>query len=149
MVLKQEEIKENFKITLIDKHSANGEKSESKTEVMGELNFAQNGYVIRYMENAGDFSGCVTKLLVKEPDTVRLSRGGELSLDLLLEEGKRHNCFYDTPFGKLQMGVYTKFVKSEMKENGGKLSFGYSLDIGGGEVSDNELIIDVKEIHNV
>ena len=144
-----ENLNENYKITIVDKHSSNGEKSESKSELMGDLNYAQNGYIIRYVEHAGDFAGAMTKIFVKEPDTVRLSRGGELALEILLEGGKRHSCFYDTPFGKLQMGVFAKSVCSRMTEHGGRLSFSYTLDVGGGEVSENELIIDVKEIHNV
>ena len=77
---------------------------------------------------------------------MRLSRGGSFGLDLVLEKGKRHNCAYDTPYGRLQMGVYAKKIDSKMAEDGGNLKFAYSLDIGGGEVSDNELEVIVKEL---
>ncbi len=141
-----ENFEEQYKITIKDKHTVGGEVSESTTELFGDLNVAKNGYIIRYTEHDGDFAGTTTKIFVIEPDSVRLSRGGRYGLDLVLERGKRHNCAYDTPYGSLQMGVYAKNVDSKMSECGGNLKFAYSLDIGGGEVSDNELEVIVKDL---
>ena len=106
----------------------------------------KNGYIIKYDEHEGDFAGTTTKIFVIEPNSVHLSRGGSYGLDLVLEKGKRHSCAYDTPYGRLQMGVYAKKIDSKMTSDGGNLKFAYSLDIGGGEVSDNELEVTVKEV---
>ena len=141
-----ENFNEQYKIIIKDKHTVAGEVSESTTELFGNLDVAKNGYIIRYTEHEGDFAGTTTKIFVVEPNSVRLSRGGSYGLDLVLERGKRHNCAYDTPYGRLQMGVYAKDVDSKMSENGGNLKFAYSLDIGGGEVSDNELEVIVKDL---
>ncbi|MBQ1451116.1 MAG: DUF1934 domain-containing protein [Clostridia bacterium] len=141
-----ENFDENYKIIIRDRHTVAGEVSESTTELFGELAVAQGGYVIRYNEHEGDFAGTTTNISVMGPDSLRLSRGGSFGIDFLLEEGKRHNCFYDTPYGRLEMGVYAKKIDSDMKDNGGNLKFAYSLDIGGGEVSENELELEVREM---
>ncbi len=145
----QKSLNDNFKITINDKHFANGEIDETTTDVAGEFVFGKNGYTIKYLDNEGTFEGSVTKIMVMEPDIVRVSRGGDMAIELLLENDKRHNCVYDTPFGNLQMAVYTEYVKSDMTSNGGRLSFKYSIDVGGEQLSDNELFIEVKERKNV
>jgi len=142
-----ENFKEQYKIIIKDRHTVAGEVSECTTELFGDLNVAKNGYTIKYDEHEGDFAGTTTKIFVVEPNSsVRLSRGGSYGLDIVLEKGKRHNCAYDTPYGRFQMGVYAKKIDSKMSEDGGNLKFSYSLDIGGGEVSDNELELEVKEV---
>lgn len=137
---------EQYKITINDRHTATGDVSQSTIELFGDLDISKNGYVIKYDEHEGDFAGTTTKIVVIEPNTVRLSRGGSYGLDLVLEKGKRHNCAYDTPYGRLQMGVYAKMIDSKMALGGGVLKFSYTLDIGGGEVSDNELEVIVKTV---
>ena len=137
---------EQYKIIIHDRHIVAGEVSESTTELYGDFAVAQDGYVIRYNEHEGDFAGTTTHISVLGPDSLHLSRGGSYGLSFLLEKGKRHNCFYDTPYGRLEMGVYAQRIDSAMNDKGGNLSFAYSLDIGGGEVSENELEVEVKEL---
>ncbi len=142
--MQPEEIAENYKITIYDKHTIGGETSESKTELMGNLDLTNGGYTICYAEHAGDFAGTVTEIFVNEPGSVRMLRGGDFSTELILECGKRHNCCYETPYGSLLMGVYAHEINSSMENMGGDLTFAYSLDVGGGEISENELKINVK-----
>lgn len=142
--MQPEEIAENYKITIYDKHTIAGETSESKTELMGNLDLTKDGYTICYAEYAGDFAGTVTEIYVNEPGSVRMLRGGDFSTELILECGKRHNCCYETPYGSLLMGVYAHEINSAMENMGGDLTFSYSLDVGGGELSENELKINVR-----
>lgn len=143
---RSENLNEQYKIIIRDRHTVAGEVSESTTELYGDLARSNDGYVIRYNEHEGDFAGTTTNISVFGPDSIHLSRGGSFGINFMLEEGKRHNCFYDTPYGRLEMGVYARKVDSKLNEDGGVLSFAYSLDIGGGEVSENELEVEVKEL---
>ena len=144
-----ENLDERYKITIYDKHVVAGEKSEATTSLMGSLNISQNGYTISYREHAGDLAGTVTNIRVTEPNLICLHRDGAYETDLILELQKRHNCHYDTPYGGFMMGVYAHSMESSMDISGGMLNFSYSLDVGGGEVSTNELRIKVKEMPNV
>ena len=139
------ELKNGYKITLVDRHSVLGEKSESTIIVKGDLDFTPEEYTITYLEHAGDMAGCTTKIRVKKGVHVQVSRSGAYSTDLVLELGKRHNCQYATPYGSLLMGIYTSLVESSMTEQGGSLRFKYSIDIGGGEVTENDLEIIIKK----
>ncbi len=140
------DLKENYKITIKDKHHIDGEKAESTIQVFGDLVLSDDGYTISYTEHAGAFAGCVTSIKVtNDPNTLYLSRAGSYATDLLLEPRKRHSCQYDTPFGSILMGVYAYKIDSDMKSSGGELDFAYCLDVDGGTVSENELKISVQE----
>ena len=41
------------------------------------------------------------------------------------------------------LGVFAQRVDSDMNENGGRLEFDYTLDLGAGVVSENYLVITV------
>lgn len=139
-------LKENYKITIKDKHYIAGEKAESTTQVFGDLFLSEDGYTISYTEHAGEFAGCLTNIKVtNEPNTLYLSRAGTYATELLLEPKRRHSCQYDTPFGSIMMGVYAYKIDSDMKSSGGELDFAYCLDIDGGTVSENELTVSVRE----
>lgn len=142
----EKELKENYRITIRDKHYIAGEKAERETQVFGDLFLSEDGYTISYTEHAGEFAGCVTNIKVtSEPKMLCLSRVGSFATDLMLEPGKRHSCQYDTPFGSVLMGVYAYKIDSDMKSSGGELDFAYCLDIDGGTVSENELKISLQE----
>ena len=137
------------KITVRDKHITHEGVDEGISEYQGEFVCTENGYTIKYFEHEGEFADMPIKILVMPPDTARIIRGGEMTYDFLLEAGKRHKCAYGTPFGILEMGVFTKKIESKMTETGGKLNLAYTFDVGGGEIFDNELLIEVKELPNV
>jgi uncharacterized beta-barrel protein YwiB (DUF1934 family) len=62
---------------------------------------------------------------------------------VIIEKDRRHTCFYQTPFGELMMGVYTKNIFTDMNENGGTLRFSYTIDFNNDLASENDLDISV------
>ena len=75
-----------------------------------------------------------------------MTREGNYTSELIIEQDKRHNCYYSTPFGDFMMGIYAKRVDSNMKSDGGTLSLEYTLDFNSDLASKNQLTINVKEI---
>ena len=141
-----------YKITIRDKHYADGEKSESEMSVFGSLTFSKDDYKISYMEHDGDLAGCVTTISVSskpdsKPDSIYMSREGSFTTNLLLEPKRRTTCHYDTPFGSMMLGVYTYKIDSDMGQSGGNLDFAYCLDVEGSTVSESKLHIGVSEVN--
>lgn len=140
------ELKENYRITIKDKHYIAGEKAESTTQLFGDLCISEDGYTISYTEHAGEFAGCLTNIKVtNDPSSLYLSRAGAYATDLLLEPRRLHSCQYDTPFGSIMMGVYAYKIDSSMDTSGGELDFAYCLDMDGSVVSENELKVSVQK----
>ena len=64
---------------------------------------------------------------------VSLSRRGAIVSDILFCEGEECHTVYAIPPYKFDMTVYTRRIRSDMKEEGGVLRLNYSMNIGGQE----------------
>lgn len=130
-------------IKIVDRHEMDGDTDGLETTLLGKLEGGRDNYTISYTEN-GELNGCKVTLKVVNGDTVIMTRSGMFETELIIQRGERHNCSYSTPAGILMLGVFAQRVESDMDENGGKLEFDYTLDLGAGVVSENYLVVSVK-----
>ncbi len=86
-----------------------------------------------------------TTVKVDENNVVTVIKGGEISHNLILEEGQRHRCEYRTPYGNMSLGIYTERVNINLNDNGGSVSVRYNIDIENELVSTNELTLNIEE----
>ena len=77
-----------------------------------------------------------------------MTRTGKYNTELIIEKDRRHTCFYETPYGELMMGVYTKNMFTDMNENGGTLRFSYTIDFNNDLASENDLTVSVNVKNN-
>lgn len=122
-----------------------GEKNE--TELLTKASFSQSGenYVISYedTETTG-FEGSVTTIKVNGSKSASIVREGTANSVLSLETGRKHYCQYGTPFGAMQIGVYTHLIKNSISKDG-KLYLKYTLDLNSSFLSDNEIIMTINQ----
>lgn len=137
-------MKKDVIIELVDRHEVDGESEGAKIVSVATIDGNEDDYTIAYSET-GDLDGCEVTLNVKNKNTVTMTRTGNMyATQLIMEQGKRHNCFYNTPAGELMLGVYAKNVFSSVNDGEGVLKFSYTLDFNSDLVSENELKIIVK-----
>ena len=107
----------------------------------------KNGHTyIKYKEYDADNPQIALDTVVKvEEDKVSIIRMGDKPSRLILQQGVRHQCHYNTVMGDLMMGVYTSAIENNLTEKGGDLVARYQLDFFADLVSDNEFHINVKE----
>ena len=105
----------------------------------------KGGYLISYEESeATGFGGAQTTLYYEEkPNRVTLTRTGSVNSQLIVEQGKRHQCSYDLGYGSMIIGVNCSVIHSTLSEAGGQIAFGYSLDLNTALTSENQVIIAV------
>ena len=84
-----------------------------------------------------------TSVLKVEPGKVTMMRSGSATR-LILEEGRRHLCLYDTGYGTLSVGVFTSSLLSSLGEQGGRIDIKYTLDIDSNLSSSNEITVEIK-----
>lgn len=84
-----------------------------------------------------------TSVLKVEPGKVTMMRQGTATR-LILEQGRRHLCLYDTGFGSFSVGVFTSELRSSLNSRGGRLRVKYTLDIDSNLSSSNEIEVVVK-----
>ncbi len=83
-----------------------------------------------------------TSVLKIEPGKVTMMRSGSATR-LILEQGRRNLCLYDTGFGTLSLGVFVSELRSSLDKQGGSLSVKYTLDIDSNLSSSNEIEVEV------
>jgi len=140
-------MKKDVMIRIKSTQTVDGQKDVIEVLTAGSFYKRNSNYYIMYDETeATGFDGAKT-LLRYEPkqNRVTMSRTGENGSQLIIEKGRRHQCNYNTGYGDLTIGVLGSSLKSELTENGGQISFCYSLDINTALTSENAVDIYVAE----
>lgn len=138
-------MKKNVMISLTSVQWQDDEKSE--TELMTKAkHFRENGWdIISYEDtSATGFEGSVTTIKVDKGRNASITREGTANSVLSLEIGRKHFCQYGTPYGNLQIGVYTHAIENTISKDG-RLYLKYTLDLNSSYLSDNEIIMTVQE----
>ena len=105
----------------------------------GTLTREQDMYVLRYQENLEDEERQVT-LRMRE-GSVTIETEGSFSSLMLFETGRRFETFYQTPWGKLNMGVFPSLVETELALEKGRAHLIYQLDFDGGSSAQHDLML--------
>ena len=137
-------MKNNVLISLTSIQWQENEKSETELLTKASLT-RENGWdIISYEDtSATGFEGSVTTIKVDDSRNASITREGTANSVLSLEIGRKHFCQYGTPYGNLQIGVYTHAIENTLAENG-RLYMKYTLDLNSSYLSDNEIIMTVQ-----
>lgn len=139
-------MKDNYIISITGTQTVDGETD--KIEVLTTGKYEENGSekIIRYVEYSAEDPTLKTdtEVVVKNHSLLTITRKGELSSQLVLEKGRRHQCHYRTPVGDMMIGVFTSSMSDTLSPLGGELKASYTLDFFGDAVSENEFYIKLK-----
>lgn len=137
-------MKNNVMISLTSIQIQDNDKNE--TELLTKAIVSKSGGcdVISYEDTqATGFEGSVTTITVKGNESASIVRKGTANSVLSLETGRKHYCQYGTPYGNIQIGVYTHSINNTIAENG-RLYLKYTLDMNSSLLSDNEIIMKIN-----
>lgn len=138
-------MEEAYKITVVGKQTVDGEQDKIEVITEGDMTITDGKTVIVYPEYTQDTPAQRTDTTVTlENGVLSIDRQGEMSSHLILEQGVRHECLYQTPMGQMFIGIFTDSIKNDLDENGGTINAAYQLDFNRTVVSYNEFHISVK-----
>ena len=139
--------KREILLTIKDRHVQGGDSDSSELITTGTFEGTADDYCICYAEQDEALKDCVTTLHVEGERRVTLVRTGSTTAEMILEQHKRHNCHYNTPYGGFILGVYAKQITSRVLPDQacGALAFRYTLDFNSANSTENELNIFFKE----
>lgn len=136
-------MREDYTINIKGRQQYEDDEGEITLSTMGTYRQRDGVRFIAYKEYDEDNPKVAhTAVLKVEPGKVTMSRSGS-STRLILEEGRRHLCLYDTGFGSLTVGVFTSSLRESLGHKGGSLEIKYTLDIDSNLSSSNELQVEV------
>ena len=79
---------------------------------------------------------------------VELTRNGLVNVHMVFQENKKNMSNYNTPFGQILVGIDTKRINIEEKENNIVVDVDYALDINYEFLSDCHIKIDIRSKEN-
>ncbi|MCD7810711.1 MAG: DUF1934 domain-containing protein [Ruminococcus sp.] len=133
----------NVIISLMSIQWQNGEKSETELITKANCRIDDDCSVISYEDTpATGFEGSTTTIKT-DGKTASIVRSGTANSSLNLEKEKKHFCQYGTPYGMLQIGVFTHLIEDNLQKDG-SLRLKYTLDLNSSYLSDNEIILKIK-----
>lgn len=137
-------MKENIAISLKSIQWIDNDKTETELFTKAVLEKKEDAVFIRYDDtSATGFEGSVTTIEVHGNKYASVLRRGTSNSLITLEPAKKHFCHYETPFGSMQVGVFTQKIDNKL-DTDGTLYMKYTIDINSAYISDNEIILEIK-----
>ena len=100
-------MQENYLISIIGRQNVDGELGEVRVTTVGDYIKKNGKQYIVYKEYDENQTRPRTSILKVEKDKMTMIRGDDDRNRLILENGKRLPCQYDTGFGTITIGVFT------------------------------------------
>lgn len=140
-------MKENYLINIEGTMDQSGEIDRVQLMTRGSFVRKNGSFFISYKETeATGYAGNITTVKVEmESNKVSMLRFGPAPSQLVIEPGRRHVCHYDSGYGVLSLGVAADEIDNLLTEQGGKITFSYTLDSGEAQISHNQVKITVQE----
>lgn len=123
---------------------AEPEVTELMTE--GTMSLAEDGeIVLTYQETElTGMEGTTTRFSIRD-DTVVLSRTGMVNSQLVFQRGRRNSSLYETPWGMMQVDVFTTSLAHRLDGRGGILEIKFNISVDHQVAGENQFKIRVRE----
>ena len=108
--------------------------------------FYKNGtHYIFFEEVAEGVSGVTkTQIRLKGEESLEVIKKGLSNVHMVFEKNKNSRCFYQTPFGELNLGICTSQIWVEETDNNLNIRAEYALDVNYEPLADCVIRINVK-----
>lgn len=131
----------SFKGTQDDGH----EKDVVELVTEGSYYKKGNNYYVTYSETELTGMEGTTTTLKIEGDKVTMLRFGQNNTQLIFEQGQRHLCCYETPYGAFTVGVHSRDVNVDVTDHGGNISASYLIEVDNAAVGSNDFTMQIRE----
>ena len=93
--------------------------------------YFKNGKHYVFFEEVSEGMPGVTKTQIKwkEGELLEVSKKGLSNVHMIFEKNRKNRCYYDTPFGRLNLGIFMTEMMVDEKEEEILIRAEYSLDV--------------------
>ncbi len=107
--------------------------------------FKDGKHFIFYEEMAEGISGVTkTQIRINGKDSLEVRKKGLSNVNMVFEKNKNNRCFYQTPFGQLNLGIFTTEIIVEESEDNINIRAEYAMDVNYEPLADCTIRINVK-----
>ncbi|NJP40942.1 DUF1934 domain-containing protein [Oscillospiraceae bacterium HV4-5-C5C] len=140
------DMKRDISLVITGKSWENGQTPEViKLATQGRWYRKAERTILAYRESQQSGLGkTLTTLTLNDDGSVLLLRNGENQMTMAFKEGHRHVTHLQTPFGSLQMGLFTNRVQIRQKPDGGKVHISYAVDFSDSPATSTHLDVEYR-----
>ena len=96
----------------------------------GTYYFKNGKHYVLFEEVAEGMQGITkTQIKWKDEEWLEVSKKGLSNVHMIFEKNKKNRCFYQTPFGQLNLGIFTTGMLVDEREDRINIRAEYSLDV--------------------
>ncbi len=136
-------MKKKCTVKLTDVQLEEGEKQSVEITTQGVFYWNDGRWLLRFEEYFDEDIRSETTVSFKESGCVSIVHRGDITTELTVEMGKRHNSHYATPYGELMIGIDAVEIDSRVAENGGTLHLIYAIDYYAAVAATKEITIEI------
>ena len=138
-------MEDKYLITVIGTQTIDGESDTVEVITTGDFHMEDGRLTVAYPEFSEEDPNIRTDTTITmENGRLTIERRGEMSSRLILEEGVRHQCLYETPMGSMMIGIFTDNITADFGAEGGEIRAAYQLDFNHNAVSNNQFHVTIK-----
>ena len=123
-----------------------GEPEVTELMTEGAMTLEEDGEItLTYQETElTGMEGTTTRFSIRD-DTVVLARTGMVNSQLVFQRGKRNSSLYETPWGMMQVDVFTTSLANRLDGRGGILEIKFNISVDHQVAGENQFKIRVRE----
>ena len=123
-----------------------GEPEVTELMTEGAMTLEEDGDItLTYQETElTGMEGTTTRFSIRD-DTVVLARTGMVNSQLVFQRGKRNSSLYETPWGMMQVDVFTTSLAHRLDGRGGILEIKFNISVDHQVAGENQFKIRVRE----
>lgn len=129
-----------------DQREVDSDKIEMVT--VGDYFKKNDRHYVVYEEITEGFEQPTKNRLKFSDHMVELTRNGLVNVHMVFQENKKNMSNYNTPFGQILVGIDTKRISIDEKEDNIVVDVDYALDINYEFLSDCHIKIDIRSKEN-
>lgn len=116
-----------------------------ETLSVGNYYFKDGTHYMFFEEVAEGVPGVTkTQIRLREEESLEVIKKGLSNVHMIFEKNKHNRCYYDTPFGQLNLGIFTTDIFVEEAEENINIRAEYALDVNHEPLSECTIRINVK-----
>ena len=108
--------------------------------------YLKNGkHYILYDEVVEGMLGSIKNTIkITGDNKLEMKKSGIANTNMVFEKEKINVTQYDTPYGEMMVGVYTKDMTVDVTEDNIDVAVSYALDVNSEKVADCNIVINIK-----
>ncbi len=141
----REENKYIISIKGLQTYEDDGDDTDISLLTEGCFEFQDGVYFIDYEESElTGLEGTSTCIEVGS-NYVSLQRSGTVNTHMLFMKDRKTSSYYNTPYGDMQIDIFTDGLSIDISDKGGKINVDYFIDINNRSTGKNNFEIEVRK----